>query len=897
VLLADEVGLGKTIEAALVMCQYWAEHRRRLLVVCPASIRKQCALELEEKFNLPVTILDARAYRLAQADGRRNPFDDDTVMVVSLHFANSRREEIRQVRWDLAVIDEAHKLRNAYRASNKLGQGIRWALADTRKLLLTATPLQNSLLELYGLSTLIDEQIFGDPAAFRSRYANSDGDLDALKQRLTPFSHRTLRRQVLEYIQYTQRRAITRPFHPSDDEQRLYEAVSGFLMRDDTFSLPAQQRQLTTLILRKLLASSSDALAGTLETFHRRLMTMQEDVRATWDVVDWLIQEEEIDEELLEELASSENGTEAAAQPAIDYQKLKAEITELERYISWARRIQVDEKSRALLQALEVGFSEMARVGAQRKALIFTESRRTQSYLRRFLEANGYAGQIVSFSGSNSEPEAKAIYERWLTENSENGRATGSRTVDMRTALIEHFRDRGTLMIATEAGAEGINLQFCSLVINYDLPWNPQRIEQRIGRCHRYGQRHDVVVVNFLNTRNAADQRVYELLQDKFNLFNGVFGASDEVLGVIESGVDFEKRILAIYQTCRTAEEIDAAFQALQAELQEKIDARLADTRHKLLEYFDEDVHARLRHRLGDARLYLDRVSRMFWDTTRFVLAGRARFDDSALSFDLQRPPMADVRVGRYRMISKDHDNVAGEFLYRLSHRLGEYVVQTAKGLDTPPSAVAFDITRHPTRIALVEALRGRTGWLALQLLTIRSFEEEEYLLFSAFDDHGAALDPEACEKLFHCAGRATPLIELPSQAQERLKAEMQRHAQATIHRSLEANNQFFREEQERLDRWADDVVQAAEKGLADIKAQLKALNRQARQAINTEEQHRIQVQMRELESRQRQQRRQIFDIEDEVYQKRDALINALEKRMRQTTYSDVLFTIRWAVV
>jgi hypothetical protein len=361
--------------------------------------------------------------------------------------------------------------------------------------------------------------------------------------------------------------------------------------------------------------------------------------------------------------------------------------------------------------------------------------------------------------------------------------------------------------------------------------------------------------------------------------------------------VDFEKRILAIYQTCRTAEEIDAAFQALQAELQEKIDARLADTRHKLLEYFDEDVHARLRHRLGDARLYLDQVSRMFWDTTRFVLAGRARFDDAALSFDLQRPPMADVRVGRYRMISKDHDNVTGEFLYRLSHRLGEYVVRTAKGLDTPPAAMAFDITQHPTRIALVEALRGRAGWLALQLLTIRSFEEEEYLLFSAFDDHGAALDPEVCEKLFHCAGRVTPLVELPSQAQARLKAEMQRHAQATIHRSLEANNQFFREEQERLDRWADDVVQAAEKGLADIKAQLKALNRQARQAINTEEQHRIQVQMRELESRQRQQRRQIFDIEDEIYQKRDALINALEKRMRQTTHSDVLFTIRWVVV
>src|SRR5512135_3009284 len=123
------------------------------------------------------------------------------------------------------------------------------------------------------------------------------------------------------------------------------------------------------------------------------------------------------------------------------------------------------------------------------------------------------------------------------------------------------------IMIATEAAAEGINLQFCSLVVNYDLPWNPQRIEQRIGRCHRYGQKHDVVVINFLNAKNEADQRVHELLEEKFNLFTGLFGASDEVLGSIESGVDFERRILDIYQQCRTPTEIDAAFQTLRKEL------------------------------------------------------------------------------------------------------------------------------------------------------------------------------------------------------------------------------------------------------------------------------------------------------------------------------------------
>ncbi len=339
----------------------------------------------------------------------------------------------------------------------------------------------------------------------------------------------------------------------------------------------------------------------------------------------------------------------------------------------------------------------MATTGAARKALVFTESRRTQDYLKTFLESHGYRGQVVLFNGTNGGPEATAIYERWVESNRDTGRASGSRAVDVRTALIEHFRDEATILLATEAAAEGINLQFCSLVVNYDLPWNPQRIEQRIGRCHRYGQKHDVVVINFLNERNEADRRVLELLTEKFSLFNGVFGASDEVLGSIESGVDFEKRILAIYQECRTPEEIDAAFRTLQAEMDEQIRTRLDDTRRKLFEHFDEDVHQRLRLQLADAKAQLDRVGQRFWSLTRFMLDDRARFDDAALAFDLERPPRDDIPKGplppdlEVASAVDGTDEDSGEeqsrFLYRLSHPLGEHVVDGAKALADPARA------------------------------------------------------------------------------------------------------------------------------------------------------------------------------------------------------------------
>ncbi|MEX2527034.1 MAG: SNF2-related protein [Gemmatimonadota bacterium] len=910
VILADEVGLGKTIEAGIVLCQFWAERKRRLLVISPASIRKQWALELEEKFNLPVLVLDAKAHREAKRTGH-DPLAAKAVVVMSHHYANRLRDDLRSVAWDLVVIDEAHKLRNAYRPSNKVGQGIRWATEDRRKLLLTATPLQNSLLEVYGLSTLIDERLFGDVNSFRSQYATAGSNLDSLRQRLAGFCKRTLRNQVTEYIRYTERRPLTQPFHPTDEEHALYEAVSGFLQREDSYALPRRQRHLTALILRKLLASSSVAVAATLDVLRERLKTLRdEQAKDDAEFAERLIEDEDIEDDLLDEILSAEGDEDDEADdasPPIDPARLQEEIGVLQRLAERARGIDVDTKSRTLLKALEIGFDQMKSTGAARKALVFTESRRTQAYLKDYLERNGYRGQVVLFNGSNGGPEPTAIYNRWVDANRDSGRVSGSRAVDVRTALIEHFRDDASIMLATEAASEGVNLQFCSLVVNYDLPWNPQRVEQRIGRCHRYGQKHDVVVINFLNERNEADRRVLELLTEKFTLFSGVFGASDEVLGSIESGVDFEKRILAIYQECRTPEEIDAAFKKLQTEMDEQIRTRLDETRRQLFEHFDEDVHQRLRLQLADAQAQLDRVGRRFWTLTGFMLAGRAEFDETALAFDLHAPPRDDIAKGRYHLISKSHPQTEddgadepGRFLYRLSHPLGEHVMAEAKDLPTPPASIVFDVTNHPTRIHVIEALTGMSGYLSLTRLVVDSYEREEYLLFSGFDESGPSIPQETMEKLFFCSARIEEDRDrtgvVPPSVSQRLTAEAEQHARATVSRSLEENSRHFNEARDRLERWADDLVMSAEKALLDTKEQIKVMRRSARQTETLAEQHQIQEKIRRLERQQRRQRQEIFQVEDEIMEKRDALIDSLEQRLAQTTQRETLFTIRWMV-
>ena len=897
VMLADEVGLGKTIEASLVMCQLWAERRRRLLVICPAALRKQWAQELSDKFSLPAEVLDARTWGTLRKSGVFDPLDRDVISVMSYNFATRLEKQLGAIPWDVVVIDEAHKLRNAHRKSHETGQSLKRALAGRKKLLLTATPLQNSLMELYGLTSIIDENIFGDERSFRTRYTNSDGDISALRRRLQPFVQRTLRRDVLEYVPYTQRHALTTPFAPSDVEQELYTCISAYLQREFSYGFPLRQKHLVSLVLRKLLASSTEAVLATLQGMRERLQNLLNKQSIDEDWLVKLLDDEDLESDLVDDVEDDADEEDTGTPSAIDLALLKAEIAELDQYISLASKVREDQKSHALLRSLEQGFERMAQMGAARKAVIFTESRRTQEYLARFLEAHGHAGKVVTFSGKNQGEITNGIYQRWLARHSGSDRVTGSPAVDRRTALIDHFREHADILIATEAAAEGVNLQFASLVVNYDLPWNPQRVEQRIGRCHRYGQRFDVVVINFLNQRNEADQRVLELLQDKFHLFDGVFGTSDQILGRIESGIDFERRIAEIYDQCRTPQAIEAAFAALRAELDGDIQVRMQETERLLLEHFDSDIHDRLRTHKERAESQLDRVSRLFWKLTQHVLASQAKFNASNLSFDLVAPPLPSVQPGTYQLIRKG-DSVSEKVLeharvYRLTHPLGEYVLDQGRSAETAQALLQFQYRSAKPRISAVEQLSGCSGWLQLNLLELDGFQREEHLVFTACTDDGKVLDQETCEKLFQLTATAEPFSQT---APDALQGNARRQMDAALSRALEQNDKFFQQEREKLDAWADDRVFAAEQALQDTKIKLKGLKRQARLALSMDEAKRLQDETRKVESEQRRQRQEIFAVEDEIEARRDALIEALEKRLHRASHTRHLFTIRWEV-
>jgi superfamily II DNA/RNA helicase len=556
--LADEVGLGKTIEAGLVLAQLASEGRRRALLIVPASLRIQWRDELWDKFALASRVVD----------GSNPELGGEGIVVLSFAFAANRSDDLAKVPWDVVVIDEAHRLRNCWRPTHRTGRAIKAAINGRPKLLLTATPLQNSLLELYGLTSLLEELPLGPEDSFRARFGSgtelTDEAAKELRGRLGSVVVRTLRRQVKEYVRFTARRGMVEDFAPSAEERELYDRVSRYLRRPDNAAIDPGRRALLTLVFRKLLASSSHAIAPTLE---RLADGLEERVAARPESESFLADAEAFAEEAE---AETKAGAEETAPRRGRKGGVPAEIRELRACAVLARSIKSNAKGEALVRALDRAFTVSASHGWPKKAVIFTESRRTQEYLSGLLAQRGYEGRITLLSGEGRTPED-------------------------RQKAVDEFRHRTQILISTEAGGEGLNLQFCNLVVNFDLPWNPQRIEQRIGRCHRYGQTRDVLVINFLNRANAADSRLYELLSDKLQLFDGVFGASDDVLGALADGLHFERRVLDIYQSCRSAEEIDAAFAALRREVEKQVQSEMARTRDLLFTRFDADVRARLK--------------------------------------------------------------------------------------------------------------------------------------------------------------------------------------------------------------------------------------------------------------------------------------------------------------
>ncbi|MFQ0835492.1 SNF2-related protein [Citrobacter gillenii] len=890
VILADEVGLGKTIEASLILAQKWAERRRKLLLIAPATLRKQWSQELEEKFSLPSRIIEAKSFNQMIKEGCGNPFDienatgEAAICICSYEFASRKEHELARIPWDLVVMDEAHKLRNIYKSDGaKTAKKLSSALSGRKKILLSATPLQNSILELYGLVSVIDPHFFGDLASFKARYSRQnidDAELALLRVRLNKICNRTLRRQVQQEggISFTRRHSITEDFRPTDEEEALYKQVSSYLQQDDLLAIKSGARHLVTLVIRKILASSSTAIQGTLETMIHRLENKM-------PVLDALTDYENCDD------YSDEEGIED--EDTIDPRALQAEIDQLKSYKTLAASITKNAKAEALLSVLSRAFKFTVELGGLRKAVIFTESVRTQTWLAQLLSDNGYEGEVVLLNGSNSDAASRKIYSDWLEKHQNSGRVSGSRTADMKAALVEKFRDEGTLMICTEAGAEGINLQFCSLLINYDLPWNPQRVEQRIGRVHRYGQKHDVVVVNFINKGNRADQRVFELLSQKFQLFEGVFGASDDILGSIESGVDIERRIHEIYQHCRSDEQIEQEFNQLQNELKEQLENRENETRRSLFEHFDVDVVRNLKTRRTTTLAQLN-----VYQENLLLLAEMFLSDNS----DFQHSETGFRSSGKYYDVSWPVADEKDAEFFRPNQGYGKQLIDEAlhegKDLSTLPVCQKLHFIYQPKtgQLADVKLLCQQSGQLLLAKVSIGNQEQQrEQLLVAAVTENGEVVAEETASRLLRL-----PLSEVTSIEEQpvlpTLTAQCEVLRNSFIQQVERDNELYYNEEVEKLERWSEDRRIALDLRIKQLDAEIKEARKTARQLPSLKEKMEAKRSLKALERERDNIMLQYHDEKKKIEQEEDRLLEEVEQKLATEITSSQLFAVSWTL-
>ena len=773
-ILADEVGLGKTIEAGIIIHRHWQQGKRKILIILPASLIAQWIDELTKKFRLPVTVVSSQYLRRKNPP---NPFISDKIVLCSYHFANNKAKYLSGLPWDLCCIDEAHHLRNRH---GRMATVLRNALRDIPKLLLTATPIQNSQNDLYALAEVIDE------------YFPIRPKMDDSKP-WEPILIRTLRKDSGEH--FVNRIAVTHRFTLNAAEKRLYACMEDFLLRDNLHCLNEGNRQLVKMTLRRLLASCPSNLAGTLERLAQRLQAICTQSALIPDLTSSTEELREMEKVLLKPKRHKPTPKEL--------EELRLEIKELHELRRLANQTACAGKSKALLYALREGLRQVQKAGGRKKAIIFTEFLQSQRHIFDELQAiPEFKGRVVMINGDNLNPHADAIYRTWK----EKMRPSKSNpNLDRKTAILDHFRRKADILIATDAASEGLNLQFCSLLVNYDLPWNPQRIEQRIGRCHRYGQKSDVVVVNLLNLDNLAEQRLLELLTDKLKIFNRVLGSSDSTLGQTQGGKRFERRIGDIFLQCRTPEEINREFEAI-----EVTPVDLDDT--------IKQTH--LFHIAGE----VEEHRRKLWEVCKYAYGKRGSFSDQTMTFDIPEEleyERTELKPGKYSLLPQ-------------SKRRGY------KALDqqSPIVQAALNCCQElPNKSAILQIpagiVSGTEGFLQVNLLKCRCHYEYEKLIHVGYSNTCEALADEQCRELLKHGQFVPGSPRRPRKALEQLTAQKIANEHTRLQ---EAFKQHIASFEERLSQWESEKLTQLRERLTSLNPNSLEFDRHWQQYRNEKE-------------------------------------------------------------
>jgi len=583
-LIADEVGLGKTIEAGLVIKELVYRYGySRILIVCPASLLLQWQNEMESKFNEHFDIMDRKTMARAARDGE-NPWKSVDKVICSLDFIKNRSfsADLKRTQWDAVIFDEAHRLRrDSKHATQAYAAGELICRRAKSLLLLSATPFRGNIEELYYLVSLVDRNLLGPFNSFYMNYCHEGSDLSALRRKI---SEVVIRRTKKEVGGFTLRHARTVRFELYPDERLLYDETTAYVAEEFNRAMRCENRAVgfVMTVFQKLLDSSSHALGVALANRRERLQGMVD--RAESALISKTL---DIDEADYADDDSFDSVIGETSEKTVS--ELREEIATLDRLVSLAGRIEKNKKAEKLLSLIK----DLKKKG-HGKFLIFTQFRTTQDFLCETMSSFS----VEIFNGSMDRMEKEKA--------------------------LESFKDKSEILIATEAGGEGRNMQFCNILINYDLPWSPLKIEQRIGRVHRFGQKEDVFIYNF-STRDTVAERVLEVLGRKLRLFEESIGTPDVLLGEMEDELKLNRLFMEMASGSKSTrlveDEIEERIESARKSFEKLSDLTVAN---QMDFNYDEYYRITLKERQFSNKR-IERFVRLFQEADRdgFSLIGR----------------------------------------------------------------------------------------------------------------------------------------------------------------------------------------------------------------------------------------------------------------------------------
>ena len=902
-ILADEVGLGKTIEAGLVIAQLLAEGKSRVLIIVPRPLLGQWQSELRELFGVQAQ---------EAADGNVDVAAPG-VFIAGREYAGGERgfERLRQAPpFDLCLIDEAHEVfAGVHRRYDKDGvyddesphartaHRVKQLIGVAPVLLLTATPMQNSLDELWALVGYIDRTgtLLGDKPTFDQLFNNSNEagvgpeQANALQRRLKRVVQRTLRRQAMPYLErpFVGREARLYSYRMSAAEKALYDDVTDYLLEPELFAFSGRARKLLLIGFHRRMASSNAALAASLTGVAARLRRLLGN-GAPDEAEDLDDLEEEADDlAFAEDAADSPHSPQL---PRLDKAPVQAELERVEGFVRRAKALPADSKAESLVKVVKL---VMARAPDRRKVLIFTESLTTQSYLADLLAQKTDLSEqdVTLFRGVNDSPRAAAALRVWREEVEADmaQHLRPSPTVAVRLGLVHEFRTRATVMIATEAGAKGLNLQFCDTLVNYDLPWNPQRIEQRIGRCHRYGQRRDVTVFNFLAEDNEAQRLTFDILSSKLDLFGKVLDHSDYVLQTPRSdasaaltsalGANFEAEVQRIWERARSQDDVVAELRQLRDTMEERR-RDLDRTRERTIGLIEQRLDAsvrqvfeRIQGELAPALKELDdelkSVLAAYWDAEAVPWGEGERAGHDVLHFGASTRLPEPFESGGTVVLGSSQGLTGADQLH-VGHPLIEAAVRSARGHCAGEFRVRFRL--GPSAPNALRKHRGNRGRLALTRVRYDGFEPEERLRVTAVFEDAEVLRPaeaalellrQPCEDLAEFAPLGVTAAHLDEVVDEELFEEQGRVA--------EINQQGFEQAMSQLDQYLADRTLVLRRTKSQQAQSLAAAERRREQSVGADSRAKAEERVQQLEQEIEKLDSKLAALashDDETYQK-----------------------------